>query len=158
MEAGVNAEIEGSGMGRFVRCFVMTVVPTFLSNPMISWGGGPPSTFNAQRDIAAISELVFHSDGAPVVDFRKRWVKACTDAKVPGRLFHDLRRTAIRDMVRAGIPETVAMSISGHKTASVFHRYNITSEEDRRDALRRVQAYRSTLPATRDNVVSMPGK
>ena len=71
MEAGVNAEIEGSGMGRFVRCFVMTVVPTFLSNPMISWGGGPPSTFNAQRDIADVLDQSVISEAAALSRSRK---------------------------------------------------------------------------------------
>ena len=81
---------------------------------------------------------VFHSDGEPVRSFIKTWRTATRKAGCPGRIPHDFRRTAVRNLVRAGVPERVAMQLTGHKTRSVFERYNIVSPGDLRDAAKRL--------------------
>jgi integrase len=87
------------------------------------------------------TEYVFHHDGEPIGDFRKAWASACKKAGVPNRLFHDLRRTASRNLIAAGVPQAVAMKITGHRTDSMFRRYAIVNEEQKREALAKTQQY-----------------
>ena len=114
-----------------------------------------------------ISSYVFHSDGAPIGDTRKAWATACVAAQVGvmvckkceqsmthrkcpkckvetsyhGKIFHDLRRTRARDMRRAGVPEDVCMMVLGHRTRSIFTRYDIVDERDQQEALLKTQEY-----------------
>src|SRR6516162_78127 len=93
----------------------------------------------AEDGTKRIVEYVFHRDGLPIGNFRKSWKTACKLANVDKKLFHDLRRTSARNMIDAGVPQVTAMDITGHKTDSMFRRYAIVNEEQKREALARTE-------------------
>ena len=87
------------------------------------------------------SEYLFARGSKPIKDFRESWDLACQRAGAPDLLFHDLRRTAVRNLRRAGVAETVIMKITGHRTRGVFERYNITDQSDTQEAGRMAEEF-----------------
>ena len=82
--------------------------------------------------------LVFHNFGNPIKDHYSAWRAACLRAEVPGRLLHDCRRTAVRNLERAGVSRSVAMKLTGHKTEAVYRRYAIVCEQDLREGVEKL--------------------
>ena len=87
------------------------------------------------------SPLVFHRDGITIRRWRTAWRTACQAAGVPTRFLHDCRRTAARNLIRANVPERVAMLLTGHKSRAIFDRYNIIHEQELLDAGDQLVAY-----------------
>ena len=87
------------------------------------------------------SPLVFHRDGITIRRWRTAWRTACQSAGVPTRFLHDCRRTAARNLIRANVPERVAMLLTGHKSRAIFDRYNIINEQELLDAGDQLVAY-----------------
>jgi integrase len=84
---------------------------------------------------------IFHADGHPIGDFRKRWRKACNAIGLPDRIVHDLRRSGVRHLIRAGVPPHTVMAFSGHRTPSMLKRYDIIALDDLRAAAEKGSAF-----------------
>jgi integrase len=91
-----------------------------------------------ERQLEKVNELerktnrsipwLFHHNGKPIKDFRKAWALACERAGVVGKVPHDFRRTAVRNLERAGVPRSAAMAMVGHRTESIYRRYKVADE------------------------------
>lgn len=92
--------------------------------------------------------LFTRADARPVQGFRRAWASLCRQAELSGLLFHDLRRSAVRNLERAGVPRSVAMKITGHKTEAVYRRYAVVSEADLTEATRRLEQVRVRTDTT----------
>ena len=106
-----------------------------------------------ERESGQIIRRVFHRQGAPIRDFRGAWRAACQRAGLVGRLIHDFRRTAVRNLERAGVPRSVAMKLTGHKTESVYRRYAIVAASDLVDGVKKLAALHATEAAIARPVV-----
>lgn len=95
-----------------------------------------------------LSPWIFHRQGKRVRKFSRVFANARAAAGVSQKTVHDFRRTALRDFIRAGVHQHVAMQMSGHRSASVFRRYDIVDVEDVRLALRKTEHYRETRTET----------
>ena len=93
----------------------------------------------AERDPGC--PYLFQVAGRRMVFNWRKWNDLCELGGVPGLRFHDLRRTALTNMVRAGIPEKMAMEVSGHLTRRTFERYHIVGDRSVREVSRRMEEY-----------------
>jgi integrase len=116
------------------RFYLTTALRTLLTTQLTS-----VATLKQQ---GTITPYVFHyPDGARIRDIRKQWEKACEVAGYPGKLLHDMRRSAVRTLERSGVPRSTAMAMVGHKTESIYKRYAIVDDAMHREAAAKLDAY-----------------
>jgi integrase len=110
----------------------------------------------ALKSKATVCRFVFQRNGKRIKSLRGAWMSACKAAGIPGRIPHDMRRSAVRTMERRGLSRSVATKLTGHKTEAVYRRYAITSEADLQEAARRLSgpdSHRTVTPDRHDRPV-----
>jgi integrase len=100
------------------------------------------------KQSGVIRRWIFPYKGKPFKSLKTAWKGACVKAGIPWVIPHDFRRTAVRNLVRPGISERVAMQMTGHNTRSVFDTYNIVSEGDLWEAKKKLDPKSGTIPGT----------
>lgn len=123
----------GTTKNRDARTFPYGALPELAEVIENAW-----TEHQSLAEAGTLCPYVFHRRGRPIRDCRESWKRACEAVGIPFALMHDFRRTAVRNLVRAGVPDTVAMKLTGHKTRSVFDRYNVTSGADLEEAVGRL--------------------
>jgi integrase len=107
------------------------------------------STDALQKATGRIIPWMFHHNGNRIVAYRKSWHAAVKKVGLVRKIPHDFRRTAVRNLKRAGVPRSVAMKLIGHKTESIYRRYAIVARQDLVDGLKRLADYRAGLDKRR---------
>ena len=100
------------------------------------------------RKANRLVRLVFHRDGERIRDFRCAWKAACIAAGCPGRILHDFRRTAVRNLERVGVSRAAAMAMVGHKTEAIYRPYAIVDAGALRDAATKIDNAAGSIPGT----------
>ncbi len=116
------------------RVFPFSALPALADLLRCQWD----RTMELQMQRGSVVPWVFHRNGQRVRDFRRAWENACTLAGVPGRILHDFRRTAVRNLERAGVSRSVAMKLVGHKTEAIYRRYAIVCEADLSEGVKKL--------------------
>ena len=98
----------------------------------------------AEQATGQVVPWVVHRNGKPITSIRKAWDRACEAAGFPGLIPHDLRRSAVRNLERAGVPRSTAMAMVGHKTMSIYTRYAIVDEAMLREGAAKLATYHDT--------------
>jgi integrase len=136
-----------------MRCGSRSIISRSSSARNARWRAPQSRGIEAQREYVRAIErrlgrvipwVFVHPDGTQVRDFRYAWAKACRAAAVPGRLVHDLRRTAVRNLERASVPRSAAMKLTGHRTEAVYARYAIVDSAMLEEAAVKLAALHSS--------------
>jgi integrase len=112
-------------------------------------------TLMDEKVTGTIIAWMFHRSGKPIKSFRRAWVTACRKAGIPDRIPHDFRRTAVRNLERAGVPRSTAMKMVGHRTESIYRRYAIVDEAMLKEGAVKLQTLHETQQGPASNLVSL---
>lgn len=159
LKAGIVRLDPGTTKNKEGRAFYMTADLRALVERRLAARPKRARVVRFERPDDPEAPLFAKKNGSPIGSFRKRWHSACSAAgiadrvvmrrradgavverRLPGLIFHDFRRTAVRNLERAGVPRSVAMKMVGHRTESIYRRYAIVSESDLREASARLES------------------